>query len=101
MEINTKIKKKQQEIARLERNLALDKIKKRKSETRRKIELGGLVIKAKMDKYPKDIILGALLSAAAELKNNEGAKLLYQSLGKAEFLEYGNYDNDKYKTDAD
>jgi hypothetical protein len=38
--------KAEQKVARLERNLALEKIKTRKAETRQKIELGGLVVKA-------------------------------------------------------
>ena len=89
METNKKIKKTAQEIARLERKLALDKIKKRKAETRRKIELGGLVVKAKMDHLPKDIILGALISARKEIEKEATAKTLYQSVGQSAFMRYG------------
>lgn len=43
-----------------EKALALAKLKRRKADTPRKIELGGLVIKSGMDGYDKAIILGAL-----------------------------------------
>ncbi|HAU1410433.1 TPA: conjugal transfer protein TraD [Legionella pneumophila] len=54
------IKKQKQIIARDEKALALIKLKKRKADTRRKIELGGLVIKSGMGRYDKATILGAL-----------------------------------------
>jgi len=87
MGTRSQLKKKSQEIAKLERHLALGKIKKRKAETRRKIEWGGLVVKANMDGYAKDIILGALIHAENELKKEGGAILLYQSIGQAAFME--------------
>ena len=86
MKTETKIIKTEQKIARLERQLAMDKIKKRKADTHRKIQFGGLVIKAKMDVYPKDIILGALLDAAQRLENEVGTESLYQSKGHAVFM---------------
>ena len=82
------IKKEQHRITRLERNLALDKVKQRKADTRRKIEFGGLVIKAGMGEYSKDIILGALIDAVEALQKYEGAALLYQSKGQAAFMGY-------------
>lgn len=87
MDSTHKLKKKAQQLAALERNLALEKVKKRKAETRRKIELGGLVIKARMDLYSKDVILGALVHSSQELKREVGTKLLYQSLGQSVFME--------------
>lgn len=39
----------------------------RKQDTRRKIELGGLVVKAGLDGESKALVLGALLLAAAAL----------------------------------
>jgi len=80
------IKKTKQSIARLERNLALDTIKARKAETRRKIEFGGLVVKAKLDGFSKDVILGALMSAKEAIEGEAGAKALYQSKGQAAFM---------------
>ena len=88
MLINDVIKKEQQRIARLERNLALAKVKQRKADTRRKIEFGGLVIKAGMGEYSKDIILGALIDAAEALQKDQGAKLLFESKGQAAFMDY-------------
>lgn len=88
METPEALKKQQRKVARLERRLALTKIKQRKQETRRKIELGGLVVKAKMDKYPKVVILGALIDALENLEHNEAARVLFQSKGEAAFMGY-------------
>jgi DNA polymerase I-like protein with 3'-5' exonuclease and polymerase domains len=88
METQNKINKKTQTIACLERKLAIEKIKDRKKQTRRKIELGGLVIKAKMDEFPKDIILGALISVRKEIEKDNNVKLLFQSIGHSSFMEY-------------
>ncbi|CZJ15141.1 conjugal transfer protein TraD [Legionella pneumophila] len=54
------IEKEKQLIARCERSLALEKLKKRRADTRCKIEWGGLVAKSGMNKYSKLVILGAL-----------------------------------------
>ncbi|HBD9385710.1 TPA: conjugal transfer protein TraD [Legionella pneumophila] len=54
------IEKEKQLIARCEKSLALEQLRKRKADTRRKIELGGLVIKSGLGKYDKVVILGAL-----------------------------------------
>lgn len=88
METQQKINKKTQTIAHLERKLAIEKIKERKKQTRRKIELGGLVIKAKMDEFPKDIILGALISVRKEIEKDNNVKLLFQSIGHSSFMKY-------------
>lgn len=83
-----KIEKQQQTVARLERCLAREKLKNRKADTRRKIQFGGLVIKAGMDEYPKDIILGALIKARQEIERDGSARALLKSIGQAEFMEY-------------
>ncbi|HAU2169432.1 TPA: conjugal transfer protein TraD [Legionella pneumophila] len=54
------IEKGKQLIARCERSLALEKLKKHRAETRTKIELGGLVVKSGISHYNKAVILGAL-----------------------------------------
>ena len=87
METQQKIKKKTQTIAHLERKLAIEKIKKKKKQTRRKIELGGLVIKAEMDAFSKDIILGALISVRKEIEKDNNVKSLFQSIGHSSFME--------------
>ena len=88
METQNKINKKTQTIACLERKLAIEKIKERKKQTRRKIELGGLVIKAKMDAFPKDVILGALINVRKEIKKDASIKLVFKSIGNAAFMKY-------------
>ena len=80
------IKKQQQHLARTEKLLALEKLKKRKADTRRKIELGGLVIKSGMDGYNKAIVLGAL-DYALQLMEKEGHyKILFEKRGELMFL---------------
>ena len=69
-------------------------MKERKLATRKKIELGGLVVKAKMDGYPKAVILGALIDALEQLENNPGSESLFQSKGEAAFMGYGDQDNE-------
>ena len=88
METQQKINKKTQTIACLERKLTIEKIKERKKQTRRKIELGGLVIKAEMDAFSKDIILGSLISVRKEIEKDSNVKSLFQSIGHSSFMEY-------------
>lgn len=59
----------------------------RKEDTRRKIALGGLVIKAGMADYPAAVILGALALAANALKgpNSEATKARFEAAGDALF----------------
>ena len=73
--------KQQQQIARCEKSLALEKLKKRKADTRRKIEFGGLVIKAGMDGFNKSVILGALSHAMQLIDNNKEQLMLFESIG--------------------
>lgn len=87
MSFNEKIRKQEQRIARLEQSLAQQKLKARKQETRRKIELGGLVVKAGLDGYNKAIILGALISAVRSLEDEPGTDALYQAKGEKAFLD--------------
>jgi len=88
METQNKINKKTQTIAKLERQLIIEKIKDRKKQTRRKIELGGLVIKAEMDKFSKDIILGALISIRKEIQKDKNIKSVFKSIGNESFMKY-------------
>lgn len=86
MQTRKQIIKQQQLLARCEKLLALEKIKRRKTDTRRKIELGGLVIKSGMDGYNKSVILGAL-SHALNLVENDGAYVtIFEELGNRLFL---------------
>ena len=87
MKTKNQITKTAQQVEKLERKLALDKIKQRKADTRRKIEFGGLVIKAKMDNYSKDVILGSLLDAKEQIeKEGKAQHALYKAKGHAVFM---------------
>jgi hypothetical protein len=75
------ITKQKQLIARCEKSLALEKLKKRKADTRRKIELGGLVIKAGLDGYNKAVILGALANSLQLIEQDHYYTILFESIG--------------------
>ncbi len=72
-------------IARCEKSLALEKLKKRKADTRRKIELGGLVIKSGMAIYDKSILLGALEYAGELIEQDSNYESLFKSIGDKMF----------------
>lgn len=88
MDLDQAILKQSQILARAERHLALHKLKERKADTRRKIEFGGLVIKAGMNQHAKAIILGALIEAAEALKDNPDYAKLLKTKGEAAFMGY-------------
>ena len=71
----------------MERSSTLQKMKERKLDTRKKIQLGGLVIKAKISAYSKDIILGALLDAQHKIASSVELKQQFQKKGQEAFLE--------------
>lgn len=50
----------------------------RKEDTRRKIELGGLVIKAGLDQEDKAVLLGMLIDAFEQLQGEAGNRLRAQ-----------------------
>ncbi|MFO2495094.1 conjugal transfer protein TraD [Legionella pneumophila serogroup 1] len=80
------IQKQKQNIARNEKELAENKLKKRRGDTRRKIELGGLVIKSGMDSYNKSVILGALDYAISLMQGDTSYMDLFESKGNMLFL---------------
>ncbi|VEG91176.1 conjugal transfer protein TraD [Legionella spiritensis] len=86
MSTREQIKKQQQVLARCEKSLALEKLKKRRAETRRKIELGGLVVKSGMDGFNKSTILGALDYALKLAEQDTAYKALFESRGEHLFL---------------
>ena len=81
------IQKEKQKLARCENSLALEKLKKRKAHTRRKIELGGLVIKSGMSIYNKSVILGALIQGLQLIERDFSYQDFFESVGKKSFLE--------------
>ena len=78
--------KQHQQVARCEKSLALEKIKKRRADTRRKIEFGGLVIKSGMDGFNKSVILGALSHAMRLIESEANYLNLFESMGDNLFL---------------
>ena len=91
MTILKQIEKEKQLLARCENSLALEKLKKRKADTRRKIELGGLVIKSNLDIYDKSIVLGALVHASQLIEQNSQYRYLFQRLGGDAFCTSQSY----------
>ena len=87
MNHHKQIVKEKQFIARCEKSLALEKLKKRRPDTRRKIELGGLVIKVVMNGFNKAVILGALAYGMELIMQDESYDQLFESKGNALFLE--------------
>lgn len=65
------IEKEKQIIARCENSLSLEKIKKRRQDTRRKIELGGLIIKSGISDQNKSVILGGLVYIFEKIKKDQ------------------------------
>lgn len=72
------------------------KLNERKLDTRNKIELGGLVIKAKLgylQKNHKDVILGALVDAFNKIHDGKSGDQyfnLYKQIGVNAFVENNN-----------
>lgn len=69
--------------------LARARMNARKEDTRRKIELGGLVIKAGLDQEDRAVILGALMLAAKALQlspQSEAARTRFKEAGERAFI---------------
>ena len=81
MTTHKEIENEKQVIARAEKSIALEKLKLRRADTRRKIELGGLVIKSKLDKYEKSVILGALKNSFDEISSDKEVEKKLRRLG--------------------
>lgn len=85
MKIYKQIEREKQLIARCEKSIALEKLNKRRADTRLKIELGGLIIKSGMNCYNKAIILGALDHVSQLMRQDEGYKKLFEISGESLF----------------
>ncbi|HDS3842065.1 conjugal transfer protein TraD [Legionella pneumophila serogroup 1] len=85
MTTDKQIEKEKQLLARCEKSLAVEKIKKRKADTRHKIELGGLVIKSGMSAYNKATVLGALRYAFTLIIQDPKYGVLFESNGQPLF----------------
>lgn len=80
------IEKQSQMIARSEKSLALEKLKKRRADTRRKIQLGGLVVKAGMDGFSKAVILGVLVKGVEEIGKKPELLRYFSQIGEDQFI---------------
>jgi hypothetical protein len=86
LDTNRKIIKTKQKINKSKLQYARTKEKERKFDVHRKIQLGGLVIKAKIDNESKSIILGALIHAMEEINSDNKMKNFYKAKGDAAFM---------------
>ena len=86
MDTNAKIIKEQAKLNRLTLTSAKKKLQERRKDTRQKIELGGLVIKAGLQDLPKDIILGGLIDLMEKLNTEPELETVLRSIGKNAFL---------------
>lgn len=86
MNTHDQIIKQKQQIARCEKSLVMEKLTKRRADTRRKIELGGLVIKSGIHGHSKAVILGALLQAMKLIKDDKQHVSIFESIGSNAFL---------------
>lgn len=87
MQTQSKIKFEEAKLNRLKLLQSKQQFQKRRQDTRKKIELGGLVIKAKLDYLPKDILLGAFMHISEQLELDPKLELLFEQKGSLAFLE--------------
>lgn len=79
-----KLKAKKAELEAQIRSMhARETAKQRKADARRKIELGGLVLKAGLGQHDKGELLGGLLALASQLGSDANAKAAYKRAGDA------------------
>jgi hypothetical protein len=62
-------------------------MKERKARTRHLIELGGLVVKTKLDSLPVNTLYGALLSLSQSLEADSNINEIWTNIGKTKFDE--------------
>lgn len=79
---SSKLIRQKQFVARNELYLNRERERLRKADTRRKIQLGGLIVKAGLAEEPSSVILGLLCDARGRLSNE---KARWQDLGDKEF----------------
>lgn len=76
------IEKEKQVLARCENALAIEKLKKRRADTRRKIEFGGLVIKGGIGSLDKTVLLGAFIYLLKLVKDDKKHVKLFETQGR-------------------
>lgn len=81
MKMLDEIEKESQLIARYKKLITLEQLRKRKADTRQKIELGGLVIKSGINIYNKSIIFGGLVHMVELIDADDDFKVFLESRG--------------------
>lgn len=72
-------------MARAERVVRASTSAARKKDTREKIELGGLIVKAGLRHEKRALLLGLLIDAASRMKADENERLRLTAIGAEAF----------------
>ncbi|QPC88967.1 type IV conjugative transfer system coupling protein TraD (plasmid) [Mesorhizobium sp. NBSH29] len=72
-------------IARLERMRRSSSSEARKKDTREKIELGGLIVKAGLRYEKRALLLGLLIEAGSRIRNDESERSRLTAIGAEAF----------------
>lgn len=86
MDITKQITRQKQIIHRDQKLLAVEKLRKRRADTKRKIELGGLIIKSGLGSFDKAILLGAFDYIQKAIVDSSEQRELFQQQGELIFL---------------
>ncbi|MUZ75384.1 type IV conjugative transfer system coupling protein TraD [Agrobacterium vitis] len=76
-------------LVRLDRMAKRMTTEARKKDTREKIELGGLIVKAGLRYEKRALLLGLLIDASNRIKGNEAERLRLTSIGAEAFGDDG------------
>ena len=80
------IKTTEQKIAAIEQKVKINKERARRLDARKKIQLGGLIVKAQIDDLTTNVLLGILVDARKKLQTGKGEFEKYWAyLGDLEF----------------
>jgi len=74
-------------MARLERMRQISQSEDRKKDTREKIQLGGLIVKAGLRYEKRALLLGLLIDGAQRMKETEGERERLMSIGAKAFVD--------------
>ncbi|WP_133139671.1 conjugal transfer protein TraD [Legionella genomosp. 1] len=86
MDITKQIIRQKQVICRDQKLLTVEKLRKRRADTKRKIELGGLIIKSGLDSFNKAILLGAFDYLHQAITDSPEQRELFQQQGELIFM---------------
>jgi hypothetical protein len=86
----SKLLKARKRLLYLENRLRRVRMQHRREDTRDKIQLGGLVVKAGLREEDKAVILGILIKGLEEIQMSADAKENFRSIGDVAFKEPAN-----------